>query len=67
MARIRIEDLPENAEIGKEDLRRIRGGNLYPYFSVALDGKGDDRPVLTARPFISRIEYIGKVSGPTLK
>jgi hypothetical protein len=67
MARIKIEDLPENAEIGKESLRRIQGGNLNPYFSVALDGKGGDRSFFIPMPLLSKIEYLGKVSGPSPK
>ena len=59
MARIKIEDLPENAEIGKEDLQRIRGGSINPYLPVALDGKGSDRPLFTVISLLSRSKYIG--------
>jgi len=43
MARIKIEDLPEDMEIGKEEMKRVMGGMdafSYGYGTGATSGEG---------------------------
>lgn len=39
MARIKITDLPKDKKIGKEEMRRVRGGAVY----VKMPGTGDHK------------------------
>jgi len=48
MARIKIEDLPEDMNLSPDEMKKVMGGivvNVQDYFSQNPGGMGDDDPM----------------------
>lgn len=61
MARIKIEDIPEDRKLGKDVMKKIRGGVLVndettlPEDEMMLDYEADSGTIIAKRP--GRVKY----------